>query len=68
MEITKDGIRIKLSWDSGSEDDIEKAMNFFTKLTRQGWLAARRDDEFRRVLDFDPDYEELWFIPISEGG
>ena len=68
MEITKDGIRIKLSWDSGNKSDVEKAMNFFMKLTRQGWLAARRDDDFRRVLDFDPNYGELWFIPISEGG
>ena len=68
MEITKDGMLIKLSWDSGDKGDVEKAMNFFLKLTRQGWLAARRDDDFRRVLDFDPNYGELWFIPISEGG
>jgi hypothetical protein len=68
MKTSKEGARIRLTWQRDEEGDVEEAREFFTKLTRQGWLAARRDGEYRRVLEFRPEYGELWFIPISEGG
>jgi len=68
MKASKEGARIRLTWESGDEEDVERAKELFMKLTRQGWLAARRDGEYRRVLEFRPEYGELWFIPISEGG
>jgi hypothetical protein len=68
MRVFKEGIRIRIIWESSDEEDVEKARDFFTKLTRQGWLTATYDGEYRRILDFKTDYGELWFIPISEGG
>ena len=68
MKTSEEGARIRLTWDSRDEEDVERARGFFAKLTGQGWLAARRNGEYRRVLEFDPEYGELWFIPLSEGG
>ncbi len=68
MKASKEGARIRLVWESGDKEDVERARKFFVELTRQGWLAARRDGEYKRVLEFKADYGELWFIPISEGG
>jgi hypothetical protein len=68
MRASKEGTRIKLTWNSDNEEDTEKAGTFFLKLTKQGWLAAKFDGKYRRVLEFIPDYGELWFIPLSEGG
>ena len=68
MNTSREGARIRLIWERGDGEDVEKARAFFVKLTRQGWLAARRDGEYKRVLEFKSDYGELWFIPLSEGG
>ena len=68
MKTSKEGAWIRVTWEKGDEEDIERARSFFMKLTRQGWLAARRDGEYRRVLEFRPEHGELWFIPFSEGG
>jgi len=68
MKTSKEGARIKVTWEKEDEKDVEEARGFFLKLTRQGWLAATRDGEYRRVLDFRPEDGELWFIPLSEGG
>lgn len=68
MRASRRGERLKLTWQSEDEEDVEKAREFFMKQTRQGWLATRRDGECRRVLEFKPEYRELWFIPLSEGG
>lgn len=70
MEVSEEGTRIKVTWKIGDPTDIESARDFFMKLTRQGWLAATREEQarYRRVLDFNPECGELWFVPISEGG
>jgi len=68
MDILKEGTKIVLTWRIKDAEDVEAAKGFFTKLTKQGWLAARRDGELRRILEFKPEYGELWFIPLSEGG
>jgi len=68
MKVSKEGSRIRLTWVCEDGEDVERARELFMKFTRQGWLAARRDGEYKRVLEFRPDYGELWFIPISEGG
>lgn len=68
MEASEEGRMKRLTWDSESEGDINKALEFFMKLTRQGWLAVKKNGEYKRVLKFKPEYRELWFIPIAEGG
>jgi len=54
----------------GDAEDVEKARMFFMKLTNQGWLAvsSARKGKPRRILEFKPEYGELCFIPLSEGG
>jgi hypothetical protein len=68
MEIYEEGITKKLTWQSGDEEDVNRALEFFTKLTRQGWLAVKKNGGYKRVLEFRPEYGELWFMPIVEGG
>ena len=68
MKVSEENTRIRLTWEADSVEDIEKARDFFSGLTRQGWLAVRSDGESKRVLDFRPEYGELSFIPIAEGG
>ena len=68
MKISKEGTKIILTWE---REDVEKAKTFFTKLTRQGWFAvpvSRDKGKLRRILEFEPEYGELCFIPLSEGG
>jgi len=68
MKVEKEGVRIRVTWESQNEEDVRKAGEFFANLTKQGWLAARKNGEYRRVLEFTPKYGELWYIPIAEGG
>ncbi|MCW3991974.1 MAG: hypothetical protein NWE79_04650 [Candidatus Bathyarchaeota archaeon] len=68
MNVSKKGSKIIITWRKEDPEDVDEARKFFTKLTMQGWLAARQDGRTRRTLDFDPEHGELWFIPLSEGG
>ena len=68
MKVSKHGAKIKIIWNRRDSEDVERARSFYLKQTRQGWLAAVHRHEFRRILEFDPEYGELWFIPLSEGG
>ncbi|KON29415.1 hypothetical protein AC482_06570 [miscellaneous Crenarchaeota group-15 archaeon DG-45] len=68
MNVSKRGSKITITWRREDPEDVDEARKFFTKLTMQGWLAARRDGASRRVLGFNPDLGELLFIPLSEGG
>ena len=68
MKVSEEGTRIKIMWRSDDSEDIERAQAFFLKLTRQGWLAVKINSELRRILEFKPDYGELLFIPLIEGG
>jgi len=68
VNVSKVGSEILLTWENEDAEDVEKAREFFIKLAKQGWLAARRNSGFQRILEFEPEYGELWFIPLSEGG
>jgi len=68
MQILRVGSRIRITWKTTSPRDVDEAREFFSRQTKQGWLAARRNSEYRRVLGFSPEHGELWFIPLSEGG
>lgn len=68
MKVFKEVSKINIKWECEKSEDVKKAQELYNKLTRQGWLAAIYDGELRRILKFDPSYEELWFIPIIEGG
>lgn len=68
MKISEESTKIIITWRKDDPEDIEEAKGCFINFTRQGWLAARRNGELRRVLEFKPEYGELWFIPFSEGG
>ena len=71
MNISKEGTKIVLTWEREDAEDVEEARTFFTKLTRQGWFAvpvSRDKGKLGRILEFEPEYGELCFIPLSEGG
>ena len=60
-----------MTWKTEDSEDAEKARTVFQRLTREGWLAlvcSKREGESTRVLEFKPEYGELQFIPLSEGG
>ena len=71
LNVSREGKKTRLTWEKTDPEDVEKARTFFTKLTRQGWLAvpvSRRTGEVKRILEFKPEYGELCFMPLSEGG
>jgi len=68
LNVSEEGAKIVLSWETEDLRDVQKAKDIFMKLTRQGWLAARRNDGLRRTLEFNPEDGELYFIPLAEGG
>ena len=68
MKVSKKGLMVIVNWNTAETKDIEEARNFFIKLSKQGWMAAKFNGELKRVLEFKPEYEKLWFLPIIEGG
>jgi hypothetical protein len=68
MKVSKEGAKITITWRKDAPEDVEKARRFFVEITKQGWLATSCCTEFRRILEFKPEYEEILFIPLSEGG
>lgn len=68
LNVSKKGIITVLTWERKDPEDVRRAREFFMKLTKQGWFAAAHNRELRRVLEFSPEYQELWFIPVIEGG
>jgi hypothetical protein len=68
MKVRKEGGKITITWRKDAPEDVEKARRFFVEITKQGWLATSCCTEFRRILEFKPEYEEILFMPLSEGG
>ncbi|MBS7615379.1 hypothetical protein KEJ18_06595 [Candidatus Bathyarchaeota archaeon] len=71
MEIKREGAKILVYWRSKCIEDVEKAKEFYSNLTREGWFAvyvSEKGNKQKRVLEFKPEYERLRFIPLSEGG
>jgi len=68
MKVSEEGTWIRLTWNTNDEQEVEKARDYFMKLTKQGWIAAKRKGDLKRILDFNPECEEIWFIPLTEGG
>jgi hypothetical protein len=68
MEVYQEGITKRLTWKSEDKGDVNRALEFFMTLTRQGWLAVKKNGEYKRVLEFKPEYGELYFMPIVQGG
>ena len=67
-EVSEEGARIVLTWKRDDAEDVEKARAFFTKQTRQGWLAVKKNRMPQRILEFKPEYGKIWFVAMSEGG
>jgi len=68
MNVSEEGTAVHITWRSDDVEDVRKAGEFFAKLTRQYWIAARKDGGYKRVFEFKPEYGQLWFFPIAEGG
>jgi len=68
VKVLEEGIAKKISWTTDDNEDVSKARSFFVELTRQGWLAVKKNGDYKRVLEFKPEYGELMFIPLVEGG
>ena len=68
MNILKKDSKIIISWIIDDSLDVEKARKFFKEYTEQGWLAVKDNGKMIRVLNFEPRYGKVFFIPLSEGG
>jgi hypothetical protein len=68
MIIYEEGITRRLTWNREDKEDVKKAMEFFTNITKQGWLAVKKGDGYERILEFKSQDGEICFIPIVEGG
>lgn len=68
MNVREDGKRVHIIWRTDDEEDVRKAKELFAKLASQFWIAAKKNGGYKRVLEFNPEYKELWFFPLAEGG
>ena len=68
MKVSEDGIIRKVTWAIDDKDDVSKAQSIFIELTQQGWLAFKRNGDYKRILEFEPEHGELLFMPLIEGG
>jgi hypothetical protein len=68
MQIVDHGEKKHMIWDIEDPEDVKKAYDTFLQYVKQGWIAAIRDKDLKRVLEFQAEYGELWFIPLAEGG
>jgi len=68
MNVSEEGTCVHITWRSDDEEDVRKAREFFANLARQCWIAAKKNGEYERIFEFEPEYGQLWFFPITEGG
>jgi hypothetical protein len=68
VNIQKEDSKIIVTWIIEDSGDVEKARKFFKKYTEQGWLAVKVKGKMTRLLNFEPRYGKIFFIPLSEGG
>jgi hypothetical protein len=68
LKVSEDGIIKKVTWTIDDKDDISKAQSTFIQLTTHGWLAFKRNGEYKQILEFKPEHGELLFMPSIEGG
>jgi hypothetical protein len=68
VELTDQGSKKRMIWDINDPNEIWEARNTFFEYVKQGWIAAVREGELKRVLKFSSSYGEIWFIPLAEGG
>jgi hypothetical protein len=61
---------IEISWSVKSTSEVESAKKKFEEYTRQGWLAFKLASDNRKVqvYEFDPCVEEIFLVPLAEGG
>ncbi|MEM3873486.1 MAG: hypothetical protein QXE05_13080 [Nitrososphaeria archaeon] len=68
MKIKNKGTMIVIEWDVNSSEEIKEANEYFSNLTRQGWIAVIENDKPTRLLEFKKDVGKILFIPLAEGG
>lgn len=61
---------LKVSWNSGNEDEIMAAKEIFEKRTKEGWSAFREKygSKGEKIKFFDPNAERIVLIPQISGG
>jgi len=68
MNVTEERTLVHITWRGDDEEDVRRARELFEKYTKQAWVATKKDGEFKRILEFRPNYEDLWFFPIVDAG
>ncbi|MDQ1281423.1 MAG: hypothetical protein QG670_2688 [Thermoproteota archaeon] len=61
---------IRLSWNRNDLEEVKMAEAKFKEYVRSGWLAyyLNVDKEKVQIFSFNPDLEEVFLIPLVEGG
>jgi len=59
-----------IKWKKENAKEVESAKKKFEEYTRRGWLAYIVDSENKRtqVNAFDPEYERVFLVALSQGG
>lgn len=60
----------RISWNKNSAEEIASAEKKFKELIRQGWFAftVKAGNKKVQIFDFNPEHEEIFLIPLTEGG
>jgi hypothetical protein len=61
---------VRLVWDKRNQEEVKLTEEKFRKYVQSGWMAysVNIDKEKVQLFDFNPDLEEIFLIPLVEGG
>lgn len=65
-----ESVVIRLAWNGKDQEEVKRAEAKFKEYVRSGWLAyyLNEDKEKVQIFSFNPDIEEVFLIPLVEGG
>lgn len=60
---------IRLTWNKGNVEEIERAEKIFNEYREKGWLAVGEIAGRKiQIFNFNPDLEKIILIPLELGG
>ena len=61
---------VKLTWNKRNQEEVRMAEKSFNEYIRSSWMAycVNVDQRKIQIFTFNPDLEEIFLIPLEEGG
>ena len=60
---------LRLTWDKGNAEEVDRAEKVFKEYTEKGWLAIGEvAGKKMQIFAFNPDLERIVLTPLALGG